>query len=120
MAGQKKTGECGTDDSLVNAINRSVIEVRENVKWRSEYMKFELMLMDAEEKGRAEERAKGEAKLAEAIAESEAKLAEVKAESEAKLAEIFASLVKSGKLTLSEAVERSGLTEEKIRKHLEP
>ena len=98
-------------------------------------MKFELMLMEAEEKGRAEERAKSEAKLAEAIAkekaESEVKLAEVKAESEAKLAEEktkgeaklaenYASLVKDGILTLPDAIKRSELSEEDFKKYLEP
>ena len=93
-----KTGECVTDDSLVNAIDRSVIEVRENVKWRSEYMKFELMLMEA----RKEEREKA------------------LAEGKAKLAENYASLVKDGILTLPDAIKRSELSEEDFKKYLEP
>ena len=51
-------------------------------------------------------------------AESEAKLAEEKAKGEAKLAENYASLVQDGILTLSDAVKRSGLAEEKIKKYL--
>ena len=55
----------------------------------------------------------------EALAEGEAiGRAKEKAESEAKLAENYASLVKDGILTLSDAVKRSGLAEEKIKKYL--
>lgn len=85
-----KTGICDTDDGLVNAIDRSVTEVRENVKWRSEYMTFEVRLMEERMKAREEERV-----------------------------ELLASLVKDGILTLSDAVKRSGLSEEDFKKYLE-
>ena len=45
---------------------------------------------------------------------------EGRAEGKAKLAKSFVSLVQNGKLTLSEAVESSGLTEEDFKKYLEP
>ena len=80
-------------------------------------MTFNVKLMEERMEALAEGEATGRAKEK---AESEARLAEEKAKSEAKLAENYASLVKDGILTLSDAVNRSELSEDKIRKYLEP
>ena len=59
------TGEEG--DELTEKLERKVEEVRQNEKWRAEYMKELVIFQELREEGRAEERAKVEA--AEARAE---------------------------------------------------
>ena len=65
-----------TTDKLTDMIEAAVESCRNDDKWRSEYMRINMIELDAREEGREEGRAEEYAKTAAAIAERDAALAE--------------------------------------------
>ena len=76
-------------DELTKRIDERVTEAIAHQKWRVEYMTYAVTFLDAKEEGRAEGQAKG-------------------------IIQTLDSLVKDGILTVSDAAQRAGMTEEKF------
>ena len=76
-------------DELTKRIDERVTEAIAHQKWRVEYMTYAVTFLDAKEEGRAEGQAKG-------------------------IIQTLDSLVKDGILTVSDAAQRAGMTEEEF------